>query len=119
MNIGAVIVTYNRLDKLKKCLAAYETQTYQPSKILVVNNASTDGTKEYLIQWEGDNTSPVQKYVLHMNENLGGAGGFAEGIRHMQDMEVDWIWIADDDAYPDEKCLEVIEQYYESLLDFQ
>lgn len=116
MNIGVVIVTYNRLTKLKKCLSSYETQSYVPSAILVVNNASTDGTKEYLDQWASVATvgSPVRK-IIHCDKNLGGAGGFAKGIRHMMDMNVDWIWIADDDAYVDKKCLKTIEDYYEAI----
>lgn len=116
MNIGVVIVTYNRLSKLKKCLSSYEAQSFTPSIILVVDNACTDGTKEYLDQWESKTTfdSTIKK-VIHCDTNLGGAGGFAEGIRHMLDMNADWIWIADDDAYPDKKCLETISEYYESL----
>ena len=116
MNIGVVIVTYNRLSKLKKCLTSYQEQSFTPSIILVVDNASTDGTKEYLDQWESKTTldSAIKK-VIHCDQNLGGAGGFTEGIRHMLDMNVDWIWIADDDAYPDKKCLEIITEYYESL----
>lgn len=115
MDIGVVIVTYNRLEKLQKSLAAYEAQTFHPSVILVFNNASTDGTTEYLNQWKNTFVSTIIKLVIHSPENLGGAGGFAEGIRHMLKMNTDWIWIADDDAYPDNNCLETINNYYESL----
>lgn len=115
MNIGVVIVTYNRLKKLRKCLAAYEAQTFLPSVILVFNNFSTDGTKEYLNQWEAASTSPIKKIIIHSPENLGGAGGFAEGIRQMLDQNTDWIWLADDDAYPDINCLETIMTYYTKL----
>lgn len=50
--IGCVLVTYNRIEKLKKTLECYLTQTVPPKYILVVNNCSTDGTGEYLCQWE-------------------------------------------------------------------
>ena len=53
MNFGVVLVTYNRLDKLKIALECYEKQSYLPKNIIVVNNASTDGTKEYLDEWNG------------------------------------------------------------------
>ena len=52
MKIGVVIVTYNRLDKLKIALKSYENQKIKPKYILVVNNNSTDGTKEYLDSWK-------------------------------------------------------------------
>ena len=47
-DIGAVIVTFNRLEKLKKALESYEKQTLLPKYIIVVDNASNDGTVEIL-----------------------------------------------------------------------
>ena len=116
MLIGVVIVTYNRLQKLKKCLTSYEAQTHRPDRILVIDNASTDGTKEFLDQWVvgGDETG-VKRMLLHCPENRGGAGGFSEGTRLMADSEVDWIWLSDDDAYPMPQCLERIVSFYETL----
>lgn len=52
MKIGAVVVTYNRLDKLKKALKSFEDQQYLPVYVIVVNNASTDTTAQYLQQWQ-------------------------------------------------------------------
>ena len=48
MKIGAVVVTYNRLDKLKKALESFEKQLYLPAYVIVADNASTDGTAQYL-----------------------------------------------------------------------
>lgn len=48
MNIAVVLVTYNRLDCLKITLQRYASQTLQPAYVVVVNNASTDGTEAYL-----------------------------------------------------------------------
>ena len=52
MEIGVVLVTFNRLEKLKIALEAYERQTVKPKYILVVDNNSTDGTREYLENWK-------------------------------------------------------------------
>ena len=46
--ILAVIVTYNRVNDLKNCVNSLRRQTYRYFDILVVNNGSIDGTKEYL-----------------------------------------------------------------------
>lgn len=46
--IAAVIVTYNRLELLKECLQAVQEQSKKVYSIVVVNNASTDGTTEFL-----------------------------------------------------------------------
>ena len=45
--IAAVVVTYNRLDLLKKSLAAIQAQTLQQMDILIIDNASTDGTEAF------------------------------------------------------------------------
>ena len=52
MDIGVVLVTYNRKEKLIKALKSYDNQSYKMKFVLVVNNASTDGTKEYLELWK-------------------------------------------------------------------
>ena len=50
--IAAVVVTYNRLEKLKKVLASLETQTRMPDQLVIVNNAATDGTDTFLEEYE-------------------------------------------------------------------
>ena len=40
MKIGAVVVTYNRLDKLKKALESFEKQLYLPAYVIVADNAA-------------------------------------------------------------------------------
>lgn len=50
MQIGVVLVTFNRLEKLKIALESFENQTCSPKYLLVVNNASTDGTGDFLTQ---------------------------------------------------------------------
>ena len=65
--IGCVVVTFNRLEKLKKALAAYEKQEMQPVYLIVVDNASTDGTDEFLRQWKMED-SKVKRYVLSLKK---------------------------------------------------
>ena len=68
MKIGVVIVTYNRLEKLKIALESYEKQKVKPKYILVVNNNSNDGTKEYLEQWKEKNND-IEKFLSLVNES--------------------------------------------------
>ena len=106
--IYVVIVTYNRLEKLKKALESYAKQEFQPSDIIIINNCSTDGTTEYLNNWKNDSSSPSNKHVYHMERNLGGAGGFRIGIQKALSMNPDWVWISDDDAYPQPDALRIV-----------
>lgn len=114
MKIGVVIVTYNRLEKLKKCLSAYERQAFLPVFLHIVDNCSTDGSGSFLDAW-ADTPDPFQKSVFHSNVNLGGAGGFSLGIGQALSKGADWIWISDDDAYPDPDCLQKLSDYYTAL----
>ena len=66
--ILAVIVTYNRVNDLKNCVNSLRRQTYKYFDILVVNNGSTDGTKEFV--------DSLEDIIVIHQDNLGGAGGF-------------------------------------------
>lgn len=89
----ALIVTYNRLSDLKICVEAVRKQTYKDFNILVVNNGSTDGTKEWLAR---------QTDIITINQdNLGGAGGFYAGMKYMYDYGYEWLVMMDDDGIPD------------------
>lgn len=113
MEIGVVIVTYNRLEKLKIALQSYEKQTYRPQYILVVNNNSTDGTNEYLNNWRSINNN-IEKVVINLEKNTGGSGGFYEGLKNSLNKDADWVWVADDDAYPEENAFKIAKDYIES-----
>lgn len=108
MNVDVVIVTYNRLEKLKKALACYENQTMTFRNMIVINNHSTDGTFEYLENWKNIE-APFVKYVITTDNNLGGSGGFYQGQKFAMSLNPDWIYLADDDAYADP---DMMEQFY-------
>ncbi len=95
--VFAVVVTYNRRALLEECLAALAAQERAPDRVLVVDNASTDGTADYVRREHRD----VQ--LLALSENQGGAGGFHEGLKAAHADGADWIWLMDDDtiARPD------------------
>ena len=100
MKITPVIVTYNRLEKLKKAIAAVLAQDFD--SIVVVNNNSTDDTKAWL-----DEQTDSRLKILNLEENTGGAGGFYHGCRYAtEELETDWLLLFDDDAYPREDLVE-------------
>lgn len=100
MKLAVVIVTYNRKELLKKCLGCYEKQNVQPDTILVVDNHSTDGTEQFLNEWKQEKAH-VRRDVLRLPKNIGGSGGFFEGMQKAVNDGSDWIYISDDDAFPD------------------
>lgn len=108
LSITAVIVTFNRKDLLQQALAALVGQTLPVSRLLIVDNASEDGTREMLAV-EGWLARP-EVSLLSLKENSGGAGGFAAGLRQAIDQGADWVWMMDDDAAPHPKALERLMQ---------
>ena len=82
MKLGVVLVTYNRLNELKKALECYEKQSYLPKHVIIVNNASNDGTKEYLEKWV-NKKSKIEKEIINLKKNTGGSGGFHEGLKRL------------------------------------
>lgn len=101
--VYSIIVTFNRKALLQRCLTAMVAQTRKPDRIVVVDNASTDGTREMLSEsgWMGRDDIEL----LALADNTGGAGGFAAGIDLAVRCGADWIWIMDDDAVPDCEAL--------------
>lgn len=95
--VVALVVTYNRKELLVECLRALLNQWQRLQKILVIDNASTDGTEELLAE-----TGLLSEHVIlyrRLPRNLGGAGGFETGMRlAYEELDWDWIWLMDDDA---------------------
>lgn len=113
--ICAVVVTYNRKNLLLNCLNAINSQTFKPHTVLIVDNASNDGTQK-LVEKNGFFNTLIggifYSYILLPN-NQGGAGGFYNGIKTaFESVEnFDAVWVMDDDGLPDKKQLETLVKY--------
>lgn len=102
MNIIAVVVTYNRIELLKRTVRCLQ-QNKPVSSIVVVNNGSTDATAEWL---------KTQSGLTVINQaNVGGSGGFYTGMQYAYQAGADWIWCMDDDVFPRADCLERLLQH--------
>lgn len=98
----AIVVTFNRLELLKECLQAITNQTSCVSHVVVVNNASTDGTLEFLETQKKDLSNLI---VLNSEKNMGGAGGFEKGLQiAYEQTKDDFFWVMDDDTIVDSKA---------------
>lgn len=116
--VAAVVVTYNRLDKLKTVLSSLETQTQLPAQLIIVNNAATDGTADYLQEYAKSFSlaDVVQLDIVTLEKNEGGAGGFSAGMRRAYELGADFVWIFDDDGYPEPSALEKLIEGYDSAV---
>lgn len=101
--VVVVVVSYNRKALLKECLESLWRQTYSNMHILLIDNNSTDGTDEYVKNSEYYNTDRFT--YCKLEENIGGAGGFHEGVKRAMKLNADWIWVMDDDTIPEPEAL--------------
>lgn len=107
--VAAIVVTKDRLNYLKKCVEALKNQNRKPDEIIVINNASNDGTEKWLEEQEGIT-------VIHQ-ENLGSSGGQWRGIREAYQKNHDWFWCMDDDTIPESDALKAMLVTKEASLD--
>jgi GT2 family glycosyltransferase/O-antigen/teichoic acid export membrane protein len=108
-SVCALIVSYNRLDQLRDCLRAVQAQTRQPEHIVVIDNASEDGTYD-AIRLEFEHVE-----IVHLNLNTGPAGGFSKGFERALASNLEFVWTLDDDCVPETNALEML---LETLVSF-
>lgn len=76
--VSIVVVTYNNLDLTKQCLASLDAYSdYANMEIIVVDNASSDGSQAWLTEWAKE--APNRKLVLN-EDNRGFAAGNNQGL---------------------------------------
>lgn len=100
----AIVVTYNRKKLLEENINALLNQKYK-CDILVIDNASTDGTDKMVSEFNDGR-------IIYVNtgKNLGGAGGFSFGVKKAIEKGYEFGWIMDDDSIANENALESLQQ---------
>lgn len=97
--IAALVVTYNRLEKLQVTVQRLLAEDLD--HVVIYDNASTDGT----VLWLQGIADP-RLTIIESPDNLGGAGGFARGMRQItEDIDPDWLVVMDDDGRPMPGCI--------------
>ena len=94
--VTAVVVSYNRPQLLRECLDGLAAQTRPADRVIVIDNASTDGAPAVA------RDHPIGADVVELTRNYGGAGGFCAGMALALDAAVtpDFLWVMDDDTIP-------------------
>lgn len=110
--VVAVVVTFNRLPLLQR-LVARLGEVPGVDEVVVVDNASTDGTGAWLASQPTTGETPLLARTLE--HNRGGAGGFHDGLAWAIDRGADLVWLMDDDGLPDRDCLASLLAHGEDL----
>lgn len=101
-DVVAIVVTYNRKEMLLKCIEHLSQLQSVKCDIMIIDNASTDGTKEAL------NNLIDLNLIIYCNtgSNLGGAGGFQFGMIEALKRGYKYLWLMDDDVFPEPDSLD-------------
>jgi len=99
--VAAIIVTWNKRKDVCAVIKDIESLDLQNISldIFVVDNASQDGTQNYL-----ELHYPHIK-VLQTGKNLGGSGGFSQGMNFVSNLDYQYIWLLDNDVRLDPYAL--------------
>src|SRR5262245_9543417 len=106
MPILAHIHTFNDADIIDQTIESVLKQTRPVDGLLVVDNASVDGTL--------DRPSLKHATVVRHQQNTGTSGAIATGMRFAMEQGYDWIWVFDADSVPEPDALEKLLELYDS-----
>lgn len=112
--IVAVVVTFNRRPLLERLLTVLR-RTPDLAEVVVVDNASSDGTGDWLDSLDPSAAAGVPLHVVGLTCNRGGAGGFHDGMAAALDRGADLLWLMDDDGVPEDECLPRLLAHRESF----
>ena len=108
--IHAVVLNWNSYEYNAACIRSLERSMYPFEKIIVVDNGSSDGSREKLM---GEFQSERVVFVWN-KENMGFAGGMNIGIQHALALGADMVYSINNDTETDPSCLGFLVEALES-----
>lgn len=98
--IAVVFASYNRREIALECVRRLRAQTRPPEKVVIADNASSDGSAEAIRAFGWDAVE-----VLETGGNFGNAGAVQRAMDHAFAAGADAVWILDDDSWPRPEAL--------------
>ena len=107
--LAIVICNWNKKDYVLKCVESVFASDSQDYDLIVVDNASTDGSAEAIAAGFGNSAR-----LIVNSENRGGSGGFNTGIREALKNDYRYIYLLDNDVIIDDAALQKLVLYLDS-----
>ena len=92
MKVYIIILNWNGWRDTLECLESLKTLTYDNHEIVVVDNASTDGSEQKIREAHPNLT------LIQSGANLGFAGGNNVGIEYALLHDADFVWLLNNDT---------------------
>ncbi|MDP2654681.1 MAG: glycosyltransferase family 2 protein [Candidatus Omnitrophota bacterium] len=109
--VGVIVINWNCFQDTAECVEALKKSTYQNIEIIVVDNASTDGSAEKVEQ------SIPGIVFIKSKDNLGWAGGNNLGVRDALNKGIDYVLLLNADAFVEPDTIEKMVRKAESSPD--
>jgi GT2 family glycosyltransferase len=100
LRAALIIVNFNGASVIERCLDAVVAQSLQPHRVVVVDNASTDGSPELVA------SRHPQVELIRLEDNVGFAAANNRAA-HLAD-DCDWLALLNADAFPEPRWLEAL-----------
>lgn len=100
--IGVVLVNWNGGEYTLECIRSLKGGEYMPDLIVVVDNSSTDDSVTIIKERYAD------VIVIENASNLGFAEANNIGIRYLNERNVAYVWLLNNDTYVDVDCLKYL-----------
>jgi GT2 family glycosyltransferase len=97
--VVTVILNTNRGEDTLACLTTLADAGYRPQQVIVLDNASTDGSPEVIAR------RFPEVELIHLKENLGYAGNNNVGIERAMGLGADWVFVLNEDTIVAEDCI--------------
>jgi GT2 family glycosyltransferase len=106
MKVSVVIATINRREELRRTLEAYRRQTHRPLEQVVIDNGSTDGTREMM-------AADFPEVVYEWLEGNRGTAAINRGFARATG---DTYWVSNNDSFPEDddalaRVVEILERH--------
>ena len=108
-DIAVVICNYNKKNYVLSCIESVLNSSFRGFDLIVVDNASTDGSVEAIQSQYADRLT-----ILENEENTGGSGGFHRGMKHAVDAGYKYVLCLDNDVEFDKNAIGALYRFMES-----
>jgi GT2 family glycosyltransferase len=90
-SVAVIVLNWNGFEETRRCLSSLAALEYEPLRVVVVDNGSTDGSAERLADLPGIE-------LIRSDRNRGFAGGVNLGVRRALETDAAYVWLLNNDA---------------------
>ncbi len=104
--IAVIIPNFNRKSIIIKTLDCVKAQTLPPHRLIIIDDASTDGSEQTIDTWIKESDISFETQLLINEKNMGAPASRNRGLQHIGDCE--FVYFLDSDDYPPDSFLEKV-----------